>query len=80
MKERRSFHHLTDSDVQTFLDREENQNTERKTEKKYFVALLMESFSRLRTKIHNWKICHGPFLAMYPRILYIENYAQGLFL
>ena len=33
MKKRRSLHHLADSDVQTFLDREETQNTERKTEK-----------------------------------------------
>ena len=46
----------------------------------FLVALVMEFFSRLRTKIHNWKICHRPILAVYPRILYIENYAHGLFL
>ena len=37
-------------------------------------------FSRLRTKIHNWKICQWPILAVYPKILYIENYPHGLFL
>ena len=63
------------------LEREENQDTEKKKQKNtYSVALVVEFFSRLRTKIHNWKICHRPILAMYPSILYIENYAHGLFL
>ena len=39
----------------------------------------MEFFSRLRTKIHNWKICHRPIMAEYPRILYIGNYAMVCF-
>ena len=46
----------------------------------YSGALVMEFFSRPRTKIHNWKTCHRPILAVYPRILFIENYAHGLFL
>ena len=36
MKERRSLRHLADSDVQTFLEREESQNAERTTEKYVF--------------------------------------------
>ena len=63
MKERRSLHHLADSDVQTFLEREENQNADRKTEKYVFGDFGDGIFSRMRTKIHNWKICHRPILA-----------------
>ena len=80
MKERRSLHHLADSDVQTFLEREEKQNAERKTEKYVFGDFGDGIFSRLRTKIHNWKICQRPILAVYPKILYIESYPHGLFL
>ena len=35
-------------------------NTERKTE-----SYVFSGFSRLRTKIKNWKICHRPILAVY---------------
>ena len=51
---------FTNSDVQSFLEGEENQNTERKTE-----SYVFSGFSRLKTKIKNWKICHKPILAVY---------------
>ena len=35
-------------------------NTERKTE-----SYVFSGFSRLRTKIKNWKICHRPILTVY---------------
>ena len=47
------------SEVQTFLEGEENQYTKRKTESYVFSGFDV-SISRLRMKIDNWKICHRP--------------------
>ena len=52
-------HKRTDSDVQTFLEGEENQKSKTKSRK------FQRHFSRLGTKIDNRKICHRSILAIY---------------
>ena len=51
---------LTESDVQTFLEREENQNTKWKTENNVF-----SGFGNGISRGCRWKICHRPILAGY---------------
>ena len=54
---------LTDSEVQTFLEGE-NPIYKKKNRKLRMQWLWCWHFSRLRTKIDNWKIRHRPILAV----------------
>ena len=55
---------LTDSDIQTFLEREENQTTERKTES-YVFSGFGNGILTAENENENWKICHRPILTVY---------------
>ena len=60
----------TDSDVQTFLEREENQNTERKTEL-YVLSGFRNSVVAAENKNDNWEISHRPILAVYLKDFFV---------
>ena len=55
---------LTDGEVQTSLEGEENQSSKR-NRKLRIQWLWCWHFSRVRMKIDIWKICHQPILAVY---------------
>ena len=60
--------HLSVFQEINFLEGEENQNPKRNTEIYLFSGFENGIFSRLRTEIENWKICHRPSLAVYLKI------------
>ena len=55
---------LTDSDIQTLLERKQNQITERKTES-YVFSGFGNGILAAENENDNWKIYHSPILAVY---------------